>query len=448
MKRFPSFRRCYTASSRFDASAASQPSARHRSPSVSPSTLTLVSLWLVLIAGYALADAGPVIKSDGPSADDYGKAAGYPPAPLRGTINRQAVMVGSYSHFDQVFPAAVIAASASPSSFHRAADDLALTYTYQGQPRSLAAYLADNPTTGLLIVRDDTILSEHYQYARTPADRFLSQSMAKTVTALLIGTAIADGSIHSVDDPAGLYVRELSGTELGSTSIRDLLHMSSGLAFSETYDGSDDNAALGRALFSRAGPSPEAAVAQFDHRVAPAGTMFHYAGRDTETLGLVLAHATGQSLAHLLEEHIWRPMGAEASATWTVDHTGRQIAYCCLSATLRDWARLGLLVARKGEANGRQIVPAAWIREATRYEPGSPFAPDSGRRWGYGYQIWLLPSPPDNVAFVGIHGQRIFVDPASKLVLVHTAVRTAATGNTGDAELAALWRALVRQVGQ
>ncbi len=404
-----------------------------------------LTLLLLVVAGNALAGTGPVIDADGPSAEQYGKVAGYPPARSHGDIGRQDVMVGSYSHYDQVLPTAAVAEPASPSSFHRAADEVALTYTYQGRPRTLATYLAENPTTGLLIVRGDTILFEHYRYARTPVDRFLSQSMAKTVTALLVGTAVADGAIHSVEDPARLYVPELNGTELGSTSIRDLLRMSSGLAFNETYDGADDNAALGRALRSRTGPRPEVAVAQFDHRVAPAGTVFHYAARDTETLGLILAHATGQSLAHLLEERIWRPMGAEASATWTIDHTGHQIAYCCLSATLRDWARLGLLVANGGEANGRQLVPAAWIKAATTYEPGSPFAPEGGHRWGYGYQVWLLPSPSNDVAFVGIHGQRIFVDPASKLVLVHTAVRTAATGNPGDAELAALWRALVGQ---
>lgn len=411
-------------------------------------TRLLVALLLALSAGSALAEALPVTVPDGPDSGAYGEAAGYPPAPPRGRANRQAAMVGSYSHYDAVFPAATIAAPASAWPFRRAAEEIALGYRFRNQAGTLSSYLAANPTTGLLITRGDTILFEHYQYGRTPADRFVSQSMAKTVTALLVGTAVADGSIRSVDDLAEAYVPAWSGTELGRTPIRALLRMSSGLAFTETYDGSDDNAALGRALFAPVGPDPEAVVARFGSRVAEPGAAFHYAGRDTEALGLVLAHATGQSLATLLETRLWRPMGAEAAATWTTDRTGRQVAYCCLSATLRDWARLGLLVASGGEANGRQLVPRDWIREATGYEPGSPFAPsEDGRRWGYGYQIWLMPGPRHGVAFMGIHGQRLFVDPVSKLVLVHTAVRVAPTGNAGDIELAALWRALVRQAG-
>lgn len=415
------------------------------------SAMTRFSFVLVpalLLAFAAHGEALPALDEGGPDAQAYGRDAGYPPAPPRGDINRQPVMVGSYSHYDAVFPAATITPAATPSPFRRAPEELGFAYRFQGRTRSLADYLADNPATGLLIARGDTILFEHYQYARTPADRLASQSMAKTVVGLLVGTALAEGAIRSVDDPAEAYVPAWTGGELGRTPIRALLRMSSGLAFRETYDGSDDNAALGRALFARAGPGPEAVVARFGARVAEPGRVFHYAGRDTEALGLVLAHATGQSLATLLETRLWRPMGAEAAATWVTDHAGQPIAYCCLSATLRDWARLGRLVAEGGRAGGRQLVPSDWIRDATAYEPGSPFAPAAdGRRWGYGYQVWLMPGDRHDVALVGIHGQRLFVDPASGLVLVHTAVRTAATGNPGDVELAALWRALVAQAG-
>ncbi len=205
--------------------------------------------------------------------------------------------------------------------------------------------------------------------------------MAKTVVGLLIGTAVADGAIRSVDDRAEIYLPDWIGTELGRAPIRALLRMSSGLAFSETYDGSDDNAALGCALCAPSEPGPEVVVARFGTRGAPPGTVFHYAGCDTEALGLVLARATGRSLATLLETRLWQPMGAEAAATCVTDHTSHQIAYCCLSATLRDWARLGRLVADGGTAGGRRLVPTDWIRDASAYEPGSPFAPGTdGRR--------------------------------------------------------------------
>jgi CubicO group peptidase (beta-lactamase class C family) len=400
----------------------------------------------LLVVTQAQAEALPVTVPDGPDAEAYGQSQGYPPAAPRGKTSDQSVIVGSYSQYGDVYAGSTAAASPDPEPFRRATEEISLTYQIRGKTRTLTDYLASNPTTGLLIARNDTILFEHYQYDRIPAHQFMSQSMSKTVVGLLVGSAIADGSIRSVDDVTETYVPEWKGTELGKTPIRALLHMASGLAFTEIYDGNDDEAALSRALLGNSGSSPEADVARFDKRVAPAGTLFHYAGRDTEALALVLAHATGQNLAKLLEQRLWQPMGAEAPANWTNDYTGQQIAYCCLSATLRDWARLGLLVANDGTARGRRVIPAEWIRDTTSYEPNSPFAPTADlKRWGYGYQIWLLLGARQSVAFVGVRGQRVYVDRASKLVLVHTAVRTARTGDAGDSELTALWRALVAQ---
>ena len=149
-------------------------------------------------------------------------------------------------------------------------------------------YLDRNPTTGLLIARDDTILYEHYQYARTDADRFLSQSMAKTITAMLIGIAVSEGKIKSIDDPVSAYVPGLAAAEYGKTSFRYPLHMSSGVAFTENYDGNDDIAQLSRDLFVAPGKDPVASVAQFNARVVPPGTRWHYASAETEILGLVL----------------------------------------------------------------------------------------------------------------------------------------------------------------
>ena len=422
-------------------------------PTRTPAFLRLASSFLMLgrlIAAPvpAMAQALPVMSAGGPDAAAYGEAAGYPVAPFRHSVNDQLVMVGSYSHYDDVYPAQTVAPADAPSLLRRAPQEVAVAYSFGGQTHSLADYLARNPTTGLLIAHGDTILFEHYQYGRTEHDRFLSQSMAKTVTGMLLGIAVADGAIHSIDDPVQSYVPEWNNTELGRTPVRAFLHMASGLAFTETYDGTDDNAALGRLLFASHGPGPAASVARFGSRVAPPDTVFHYAGRDSETLGLVVARATGRTLAALLEQRIWRPMGAEAAATWTTDNAGQQVAYCCLSATLRDWARFGLLLANGGAAQGQQVIPSAWVQDAVSAVPGSFLAPSAdGRRWGYGYQTWLMPGMRHDFALMGIHGQRIFVDPASKLVLVHTAVRVPAPRQPGDAELVALWRALVRQEG-
>jgi CubicO group peptidase (beta-lactamase class C family) len=408
-------------------------------------------LLLGLLAGLGLpgtAIAQPLFSDTGLDAAAYGQGAGYPTASRRADINSQPFMVGSYSHYDALFPTHIVAKSETPSPWQRSATPLSVSYTYQNGNYTLQDYLSHNPTTGLLIARGDTILFEQYQYGRTDQDRFLSHSMAKTILAMLVGIAVSEHAIRSIDDPAAAYVPELAGTELGQTPLRALLHMASGIAFTETYDGHDDNATLGRALFTRGGPGPVAAVAQFNTRVAPPDTLFHYAGVNPEVLGLVLTRATGQTLAAYLQTRLWQPMGAEADGKWTVDVTGQEIAYGAFNAGLRDYARLGRLLAAGGMMNGRQIIPGDWLRDATSRPPlGSALAESGPLPWGYGYLTWLMPGARHAFALEGIHGQRVFVDPVSKLVLVHTAVRVAPSHNPREAELVALWNALLRQEG-
>jgi CubicO group peptidase (beta-lactamase class C family) len=271
--------------------------------------------------------------------------------------------------------------------------------------------------------------------------------MAKTITSMLIGIAVAEGKIRSIDQPAADYVPGLAGTEFGRTSIRDLLHMASGIAFTETYDGTDDIAKLGHALYSGLGQGPVQAVAMFNTREVPAGTRFHYASVETEVLGLVLANAVGESPSAYLQSRIWQPMGAEADATWVVDASGQEITYGGFSAVLRDWARLGLLLAHDGAWNGRQLIPRQWLLDATTVQ-APVLAPHTATRFdGYGYQVWLLAGPRRQFALRGVHGQAILVDPAARLVLVHTAVRIKASQDPTAAELGALWRALVGRFG-
>ena len=215
-------------------------------------------------------------------------------APLQGfrsAIARPAVnlqhLVATYSHFGEIFPSRPVRRAATPWLFKRATEP-SISYTFRSDRFSIQDYLGRNPTTGLLIAKDDTILYEHYQYARTDRDRFLSQSMAKTITAMLIGIAVSEGKIKSIDDPVSAYVPGLATAEYGKTSIRNLLHMSSGVDFTEIYDGKDDIAKLSRDLFAGSGKDPVASVAQFNTRIAPPGTRWHYASVETEILGLVL----------------------------------------------------------------------------------------------------------------------------------------------------------------
>ena len=372
------------------------------------------------------------------------------PVGQRGAQQPQANLVGTYSHYDRLYKYHRVAKPKTRSKLSRAPTEIALPYDHRGTSYSIDDYLERNPATGLFIARGHEILFERYRYARTDRDRLVSHSMAKTVTAMLLGIAIAEGAIHSIDEPAEKYVPELAGTEYGETSLRALLHMSSGVAFRENYEDRDaDNARLGRALFGEGSSGPARAVAMFDTREAPPGTRFNYAGVETEVLGLVIANAVHMPLAHYLETRIWQPKGAEADAIWSIDATDHEAAYCCISATLRDWGRIALLLAHDGRWNGRQIIPRQWLLDATRVAPGDDYlAPGRATRfYGYGYQVWIFPGERRQFALLGIHGQAIFVDPKAKLVLVHTAVRLKPSNDPQAAELRALWRALVTRYG-
>lgn len=405
----------------------------------------LLALMFALTRG-VFADSLPVFSDTGPYAAAYG-APSYPIG-RRTAQQPQVNLVGTYSHYDQVYPYHRVAKPKALSELRRAAEELTLGYTYHGATYSLNEYLERNPATGLLIAQGDEILFEHYQYARTDAQRMVSQSMAKTVTSMLLGIAIAEGAIRSIDDTAAEYVAALTGTEYGKTSLRALLHMSSGVAFREIYDDrSADNAKLSRALFGADSRGPAKALALFDSRAAPAGTRFNYAGADTEVLGLVIANAVHMPLSHYLESRIWKPMGAEADASWVIDATDHEAAFCCFNATLRDWARFALLLAHDGNWNGRQIIPRQWLLDATTVARSDAYlAPRHATRFfGYGYQLWIFPGPRRQFALLGLHGQSIFVDPAAQLVLVHTAVRLKPNNDPTALELRALWQALVAQ---
>jgi len=394
----------------------------------------------------------PRFAAGGPDAEEFGAGLGYPPGD-RTTFFRVGWLVGSHSHLDEIFPSRLAHKAPAPSRLVRVAEP-PITWQYQARELTLDDYLARTPTTGLLIARGDTILVERYQYGRTDRDRFTSWSMAKTVTSMLVGIAIAEGHIRSVDDLAAAYVPELAGTEYGKSSLRHLLQMSSGVRFSEQYTGTDDVSRLAANTFLLRGAGGPSAVTEFNQRAAAVGTKFSYASVETQVLGLVLRAATGRPPAEYLESRIWQPIGAEADATWLVDQSGQEATFCCLNAVLRDYARLGLLLAHDGNWRGRQIIPATWVREATTTRPDQPhlWPGVATPFFGYGYQTWIVPSwilPGDRrmFAFMGVRGQRIYVDSQSKLVMVNTAVHKQPVDLPQARETGALWTALVRQLG-
>lgn len=390
----------------------------------------------------------PRRAAGGPDAERYGSGAGYPTGD-RKTYLEVGSLVGSHSHMDQLFKSRLVRKPPTASRLVRVAEPQ-ITWRWQNTDLTLDDYLARHPTTGLLVAQDDRILVERYQYARTDVHRLYSLSMSKTVTAMLVGIALEERAIRSIDDPAAAYVPELTGIEYGRTSVRHLLQMSSGVRFTEDYGGADDFERLRESTIRLNGPGGVSAVTPFNERIAPAGTKFAYSSAETQVLGLVLARATGRPVAEYLEQKIWQPMGAEADATWLIDNSGQETTFGGLNAVLRDYARLGLLLAHDGHWHGRQIIPTSWILDATTVRADQPHLRPGVATpiIGYGYQTWIVPTKRRMFMLWGARGQRIHVDPQNRLIMVNTSVHQQATDIPRLEEMWAVWWAFAQQFGR
>lgn len=391
-------------------------------------------------------DAGPRFRADGPEADAYGRKEGYPSCRGLMYISDLGCRVGAFSHFDVLFPSHIIAASKSSVPLSRAATEPSIHYTWDGESRTLDQYLETHHVTGFLIAKDDCILVERYQYGRTDKQRLASFSMAKTIVGLLIGIAVDEGAIGSIDDLAEVYVPGLKGTEYGRTPIKALLQMSSGVSFREDYiDATSDVYTLIHLTLGQDPGGSVSAVKQFDTRYAQPGQRFSYSSAESLVLGLVLSGATRRTVSDYASEKLWIPLGTEADATWIIDATGQEITYAYFNAVLRDWARLGLMLAHDGTWQGKSIVPTDWVLASTSIGPDSPFWSTSMKPGshspGYGFQVWLVSAKHRMFALRGLRGQFVIIDPETKLVLVQTALR-----DGSDGELFALWSALPSQL--
>ncbi len=390
--------------------------------------------------------SGPRFQADGVQADAFGRRDGYPSCGRTDYFDKQRCRVGAFSNFDSLFPSRTIPVSGAASRLQRASQEPVLRYVWDGHEVLLDDYLNRQPVTGFLLAHDDTILIERYQYARKDNQRFASFSMAKTITALLVGLAVKDGLIRSIDDPAETYARDLVGTEYGHTPIKALLQMSSGVAFNEEYaDPKSDIAILSRATLQQGPGGSPPVLRRLNDRIAKPDMRWSYASAETSVLGLVVAGATRRNLSDLVREKLWGPLGAEAPASWIVDATGREVAFGFVNATLRDWARLGLMLAHDGAWGGKQIVPRDWLVAATTIAPSDPHLRFSQRSYwaGYGYQTWLIPGPNRAFALQGYRGQFVLVDPVTKFVLVQTGAR-AGNDQPADRELLTLFQSATK----
>lgn len=275
---------------------------------------------------------------------------------------------------------------------------------------NLTEYIDAQRVSGLVIVHNGEIRHESYHRGFSDSGRWTSFSVAKSLTSTLVGAAIQDGYIESIEDPVSKYLPDLTGSAYDDVSIRQLLTMTSGVRWNEDYGDPNSDVAQFNNHIPEPGVDATISYMRRLEREAPAGERWVYKTGETNLIGLLVSQSTGKTLADYLSEKIWIPFGMEADASWLLSSSGQEISGCCIQATIRDYARVGLFMLSGGQVNGESVVPENWFDQAT----ANQVAPLGGD-YGYGYQWWTL----DDGAYLarGIFGQGIFIDPARNLVI-------------------------------
>ena len=346
----------------------------------------------------------------------------HSPSVMTQIFNPQ-LRVENFRNMKKVFPYRDIAASNTPFVFPKAEQALPTEFTFNANASKLDDFLTRTQTSSLLVIKNGAIVSERYLQGATDKSQHTSWSVAKSFVSTMVAIALKEGSIKSLDDKAEQYVPELKGKAYGSVSIKQLLQMSSGIEFDETYNNklSDINKLFYRVFLL--GNNIDDVVAGYDAQVPP-GTRFQYISSDSQVLAWVLTNAVKMPLTQYLERSIWSPLGMESSAFWSVEREGgKEIAYCCLNATTRDYAKLGQLYLDQGKWKGQQLLPEGWVKEATRPSQAylQPEASELKIR-GYQYQ-WWVPAGYEGEYFAnGVWGQMIWVSEKHNVVIVKTSV--------------------------
>lgn len=274
----------------------------------------------------------------------------------------------------------------------------------------LDAYMASQRHAGLIIMVDGQIRTEKYALGFGPEKRWTSFSVAKSFTSTLVGAAIKDGAIRSLDDLVTDYIPELKSSGYEGVTVRQLLTMTSGVRWNEDYADPKSDVALFNLQQPVAGEDITVSYMKNLPREAEPGTRWLYNTGETNLIGVLVSNATGKTLSEYLSEKVWKPYGMEQDAIWLLGATGHEISGCCISASLRDYTRFGQFLLGGGVADGVAVVPEGWVAEATTKKAGIDI---EGR--GYGYQWWTYDD--GSYAAQGIFGQGIFIDPARKLVI-------------------------------
>lgn len=360
-------------------------------------------------------------------------------------------MVDRFRTVEEYFPTRIIEPNETPSTFSRVSQEIVLpeSYNYLGKSRSTRQLMDITDATGLLIIKNDTIQFEKYYRGNTEGSHTIGWSVTKSFVSALMGIAIEEGFVESIDDTAVKYVPELEGSAYQDVTIKNLLQMSSGVRWNEDYgDFNSDINRFGRTL--ALGSSFESFVQSLG-TAREQGTYCLYNSMDTQVLGMIISRASGMTLSDYLETKIWKPIGMENKAWWVVDDFGNEFAAAGLNVSLRDYARFGKLYLNNGTFNGQSIVPSDWIEKSLT--PDGQHLMPSDYSFGYGYQWWIPKSDQGEFMAVGVYNQFIYVNPTKNVIIVKSSAYSSyGSGdqydNYSDHESLALFRTIVEQLKQ
>jgi len=339
-------------------------------------------------------------------------------ADLVGSLFTGVELYESFARLEEIFPAHRIRATGEPSALPAGPSlELPEDYEFEGERLSSTQLLEETRTSALIVLHEGRVRLERYAWGGGPDVTWMSMSVGKSFLSALVGIALDDGLIDSVNDPITRYVPELAGSAYDGVEIEDILQMSSGARWNEDYSDPDSDI-MRYGLVWATGASFDQFTASLE-RARPPGTFNYYNSTDTQALGMLLVRVTGKSLAALAEEKLWGPVGMESDAFWLTDDAGMEMAAGGLQVTARDYARFGQLYLEGGRRGDVQVVPADWVRASlVAEEPHLLATVDPNYPLGYGYQWWLPESEVGEFAAIGVYNQFIWIDPSRDMVIV------------------------------
>ena len=337
------------------------------------------------------------------------------------TLYDKDKIVYNFLNMDKIFPTREIKASKNPKPLKRNIKTLPETFFFEGEEKNLQEYLDYFWSDGMIVLHKNEMVYENYWLGNNENKRHISWSVAKSFISALVGIAYEEGLIDSLDDPVTKYLDDFKETGYDGVTIKDILQMSSGVLFNEDYaDYDSDINRFGRAVAT--GTSMRDVSKTLTREREP-GTYMHYVSINTQVLGFLLQEVTNKSISQYLYNKIWNPLGMEDSAYFILDDVKDEFALGGLNATLRDYAKFGLLYLQNGRWNDNQIISKQWIEDSHSTD-GIHLVPGeretSSNPWGYGYQWWVPGFPDTDYTASGVYNQYIYIDPLSEIVIAKT----------------------------